>query len=106
MNPHMSSPLGVDSIRLHAFSQARDPSLSCVFVFFVGHDQLSEFFSALLDYPQLRYDSGAWVTGKARKGAGMPHNMEHIVYVWNIGSKAWDNRHCALDDPDRQVVFP
>lgn len=100
---------GVDSILLNALSQARDPSLSsCVFVFFVGHDQLHELFLALMDYPQLRFDSGAWVKGRAfSMGASMRYNQEHIVYVWSKDCKAILNEHCDVNDPERRVlIFP
>ncbi len=89
-----------------AFSQARDKKLSsCVFVFFVGEDQLPEFFSALTDFPQLRYQLGCWDKGDAfTKGSYMSLNMESIVYVWSKDCTHFGKDHMDKNDPNRQAL--
>ena len=84
-----------------AFSQARDKKLSsCMFVFFVGDDQLPELFLALTDFPQLRYELGCWVKGDAfTKGSYMRHNMESIVYVWGKDCTPFGQDHIDNNDP-------
>ena len=88
-----------------ALSQARDNELSsCVFVFFVGQDQLPELFLALRDFPQLRYELGCWVKGNGfTKGSYMRLNMESIVYVWGKDCTPFTQEHIDKHDPNRQV---
>jgi len=70
----------------------------------LAHDQLPDFFSALADYPLLRYDLGGWCKGyNFSKGANMRYNMEFIVYVWRTGSAPFNQANYDPTDQYRRV---